>query len=211
MKGIGVIGCGSLGKQLPGLLGATIAWDKMVFFDDVLCAQHAENCFPFESFLDPRFADYDFYLGLGYRHLSRKSEILHQLQAANRSAPSFVHPSCYLHPTCRIGDSCLIYPRCNIGHETELACGVLLDNSVVVSHNSYVGEATYCAPAVVLSGHTTVGNGTFLGTGTLVANNRRIGHQARVGIGTVVTQDIPDGASAIGNPMRILRKPLGLE
>jgi sugar O-acyltransferase (sialic acid O-acetyltransferase NeuD family) len=211
MKGIGVIGCGSLGKQLPELLAATIAWDKMVFFDDVLCAKHAENSFPFESFLDQRFAHYDFYVGLGYRHLNRKSEILHQLQAANRSTPAFAHPSCHLHPTCRIGDGCLIYPLCNIGQEAELACGVLLNNSVVVSHNSYVGEATYCAPGVVLSGHVIVGIGTFLGTGTLVANNQRIGDQARVGIGTVVTQDIPDGASAIGNPMRILRKPLGLE
>jgi acetyltransferase-like isoleucine patch superfamily enzyme len=183
----------------------------MVFFDDVLCEQNAENCFPFESFLDRRFADYDFYIGLGYRHLSRKSEILHQLLAANRSAPSFVHPSCYLHPSCRVDDGCLIYPLFNIGQEVELARGVLLNNSVVVSHNSYVGEASYCAPGVVLSGHVTVGNGTFLGTGTLVANNRRIGDRALVGIGTIVTRDIPDGASAIGNPMRILRKPLGLE
>jgi acetyltransferase-like isoleucine patch superfamily enzyme len=182
-----------------------------VIFDDIFHCQHPEDSCPFDGFMDPRFAGYDFYVALGYRHLARKSRILQELRAAGRRVPSFVHASCYIHPSCRISDGCLVYPMCNLDQEVELAPGVLLNNSVVVSHNSRLGEAAYCSPGVVLSGHVTVGDEAFLGSGALVANNRRIGRGARIGIGTVVTSDVPESASAIGNPMRVLERPLELE
>ena len=211
MKKIGIIGFGALGRQILGMLASARLAEPVVFFDDVLYGQRGENSFPFESFFDARFADCDFYVGLGYRHLPRKVEILKQLRTAGRRTPSFVHPTCHVHPACRLGDGCLLYPMCNLDQEVELGHGVLLNNSVVVSHNSCVGAAAYLSPGVVLSGHVTVGDAAFLGSGVLVANNRRIGARACVGIGAVVTRDVPDGMSAIGNPLRLLERPLQLE
>jgi len=211
MKKIGLIGFGALGRQILGLLPSACVGGRVVVFDDVVHGQHQENSFPFDSYLDAQFADYDFYVALGYRHLTRKAQIMRELRAAGRRTPSFVHASCHIHPTCRLGDGCLVYPMCNLDQEVELAPGVLVNNSVVISHNSRVGVAAYCSPGVVLSGHVTVGDEAFLGSGTLVANNRRIGPRAKIGIGTVVACDVPEGASAIGNPMRLLERPLELE
>lgn len=211
MKKIGIIGFGALGRQILGLLTPAHAPEQVALFDDVLHGRRGENSFPFDSFLDGRFSDYDFYIGLGYRHLARKLEILQQLRGAGRRAPSFVHPSCHVHPGCRVGEGCIAYPMCNLDQEAELGDGVLLNNSVVISHNSRVGPAAYLSPGVVLSGHVVVGPAAFLGAGVVVANHRRIGANARIGIGTVVTSDVPEGASAIGNPMRLLENPLELE
>jgi sugar O-acyltransferase (sialic acid O-acetyltransferase NeuD family) len=211
VKKIGIIGYGALGRQILGLLFASGSPDGVALFDDALNRQRRENSFPFDGFLENCFADYDFYVGLGYQHLPRKAEILRQLLAAGRSTPSFVHPSCQVHPTCRIGQGCLIYPLCNLGQEVELGHGVLLNNSVVVSHNSNIGDAAYCSPGVVLSGHVSIGEATFLGSGTVVSNNRRVGARARIGLGSVVAKDVPDGVSAIGNPLRLLRVSLDLE
>jgi len=208
---IGIIGYGALGKQVVGFLRAHRALDELVLFDDLAHAQKTENSFPFNDHLDPRFSDCDFYVTLGYHHLTRKAEILARLRDAGRKAPSFVHPTCYLHPTCRLGFGCVLYPMCNLDQEVELGPGALLNNSVVISHNCRVGQAVYFSPGVVLSGHVTVGDAAFLGSGALVANNRRIGAGARVGIGTVVTRDVPEQASALGNPMRLLEHPLDLE
>lgn len=211
MKRVGIIGFGALGGQLLGLLAPSRGAGAVVLFDDVLHGRKDENSFPFGSFLDERFADCDFYVGLGYRHLARKAEILAQLHAAGRRAPAFVHPTCHVHPTSRVGAGCVLYPGCNLDQEVVLDPGVLLHNSVVVSHHAHVGTAAYLSPGVVLAGHVTIGAATFLGTGTLVANNRHIGVRACVGIGTVVSGDVPDGTSAIGNPMRLLKRPLELE
>jgi sugar O-acyltransferase (sialic acid O-acetyltransferase NeuD family) len=193
------------------LLDRTSETGEVVLFDDELHREGGENSFSFNSFLDAQFAESDFYVALGYKHLPRKAQIFQQLRAAGRRTPSFIHPSCHVHPTCRVGDGSIVYPMCNLDAEVELASGVLLNNSVVVSHNSKVGIAAYLSPGVVLSGHVTIGDFAFLGAGTMVANGRRIGTNARIGIGSVITRDVPDGASAIGNPLRLLEHPLELE
>jgi sugar O-acyltransferase (sialic acid O-acetyltransferase NeuD family) len=210
VKTIGVIGFGALGRQILGLLAATQKPSRVVRFDDVLHRQRAENSFPFDGFLDPTFADLEFYVGLGYRHLPRKAEILRQLLSAGRRVPPFVHPSCHVDPASRVGNGAILYPLCNIDQEVEIGDGVLLNNSVVVSHHSRIGVAAYLSPGVVLSGNVTVGDEAFLGSGTQVANNCRIGARARVGIGTVITHDVSDDASVIGNPQRLLERPLEL-
>ena len=211
MRAIGIIGFGALGRQILALLSTPQRPERAVFFDDILHGRQEEGAFPFDAFLDARFADHEFYVGLGYHHLGRKLGILGQLQAVDRRLPAFVHPSCHVAPGCRIGAGCLIYPGCNLDQETVLAPGVLLHNSVVVSHHSHLGTAAYLSPGVVLSGHVHVGEAAFLGTGTLVADHRRIGARTRVGIGTVVTRDVPDDTSVIGSPQRTVTHPLKLE
>ncbi len=211
MKATGIIGFGELGRQILGLLCAAEKPGRVVCFDDLLHAKMATDSFPFDSFLDGRFADLDFYVGLGYRHLPRRAEILRQLQAAGRRIPALVHPSCHVAPTCRVGEGSLVYPLCNLDHEVELESGALLNNSTVVSHNTRIGTAAYLSPGVVLAGYVTVGPAAFLGSGVLVANNRCIGARARVAIGTVVTRDVPDDTSVAGNPQRLLDHPLELQ
>jgi sugar O-acyltransferase (sialic acid O-acetyltransferase NeuD family) len=206
-----IIGFGALGKQILDLLTRAGETGRVLLFDDELHRHGGENSFPFNSFQEAQFADADFYVALGYKHLPRKAEIFQQLKAAGRRTPSFVHSSCHVHPTCRVGEGSIVYPMCNLDAEVNLASGVLLNNSVVISHNSSIGTAAYLSPGVVLSGHVTIGDMAFLGASTTVANGRRIGKNARIGIGSVVTRDVPDGASAIGNPLRLLERPLELE
>lgn len=206
-----IIGFGALGKQILDLLAQAGGTGGVILFDDELHREGGENSFPFNSFLDAQFAGGDFYVALGYKHLPRKVEIFRRLREAGRRTPPFVHSSCHVHPTCRVGEGSIVYPMCNLDAEVDLAPGVLLHNSVVVSHNSSIGVAAYLSPGVVLSGHITIGDSAFLGAGTMVANGRRIGANARIGIGSVVTRDVPDGASAIGNPLRLLERPLELE
>jgi acetyltransferase-like isoleucine patch superfamily enzyme len=58
---------------------------------------------------------------------------------------------------------------------------------------------------------TTVAAGAALGSGAVVLGGLRIGEGATVGAGAVVTRDVPDGGTVIGNPARMLqpRTPRG--
>lgn len=210
MSTVGIIGFGALGRQILDLLKGPSGPQRVVLFDDALCRERADDTFPFNSFLDERFAECSFYVGIGYRHLSLKGDIIRQLRLAGRRLPPLVHGTCVVHPTSTIGAACVLYPLCNVGAHVELGDGVLLNNSVVVSHDSTVGPSAYLSPGVVLSGRVVVGEAAFLGAGALVADRRVVGRHARVAIGTVVTRDVPDNASVIGSPMRILEQPLEL-
>lgn len=210
MKRVAIVGAGALGRQIIDLLDAERLHAGVVYFDDTLAEQGAASSFAFASALDERFADCEFYIGLGYKHLPLKADLVRRLLEATRRLPPLVHPSAVVHSSARLRDGSVIYPLCNVGANTEIGTGVLLNNSVVVSHDCRIGSCAYLSPGVVLSGQVTVGEAAFLGAGTLVADHRTIGRHARIGIGSVVTRDVGDAASAIGNPLRDLQRPLHL-
>jgi UDP-perosamine 4-acetyltransferase len=184
--------------------------DRTLFFDDLLYSSGAENCFPFESCFESRFAGCEFYVGLGYRHLRTKTQLSGRLLAENRKLPSFIHPTCFVASSSNIGEGTLLYPMCNVDAECQIGMGVLINNSVVVSHNCSISDGSYLSPGVVLSGKVSVGECSFLGAGTIVADGIRIGAGARVGLATSVTKEVLPGDSVIGNPMRVLKRPLKL-
>ncbi|TFV97213.1 CatB-related O-acetyltransferase [Algoriphagus kandeliae] len=50
-----------------------------------------------------------------------------------------------------------------------------------------------------------VGNDVWIGHGAIILSGVSIGHGAIIGAGSIVTQDIPPYAIAVGNPARILK------
>lgn len=58
---------------------------------------------------------------------------------------------------------------------------------------------------IELSRPITIGDGVWLGGGVIVCPGVSIGENAVIGAGSVVTQDIPAGVLAVGNPCRVVR------
>lgn len=51
----------------------------------------------------------------------------------------------------------------------------------------------------------TIGRNVWIGGGALILPAITVGDDAIVGAGSVVTRDVPDGATVAGNPARLLR------
>ena len=89
-----------------------------------------------------------------------------------------------------------------------------------MGHFSYVGDADVGEDVNIGAGtitanydgagkhRTVIGDGAFIGSDSMLVAPLSIGAGARTGVGSVVTRDVPPGASAIGAPARI-RKPSG--
>jgi sugar O-acyltransferase (sialic acid O-acetyltransferase NeuD family) len=205
---IAFVGFGDLGKQFEILLSdaPTLPIDQVVYFDDNANALGVKQSEPFSNFLLPDYQDFEYYVALGYKHLSTKQRLMKQLDA--RQQPTFVHASCFVSPSAILGKGVFVYPMCNLDKGVKIGDGCLLNNSVVVSHDSVLGECCYLSPGVILSGQVTVGACTFIGTGSVVSNGINIGSNVTIGIGSVITRDVPDNSQVIGNPMKILTKTL---
>jgi serine O-acetyltransferase len=54
------------------------------------------------------------------------------------------------------------------------------------------------------SGVPTLGDGVFVGVGAVILGEVKIGTRARIGANSVVLSDVPDGATAVGAPARVL-------
>jgi sugar O-acyltransferase (sialic acid O-acetyltransferase NeuD family) len=210
---IGIIGYGVLGRHLEQFIVAARGADaaEWVRFDDVLATRGAPGAAPFAEHTDPRFADCDMYVALGYRHLATKEAIVGNLARLGRSLPALVHPTAVVDPTATIGPGVVVFPGCTIGSGVTLSPGVLLHCAVTLAHDDLIGAATYIGPGATLSGFVAVGDRSFIGTGVVIANGVTVGADSTVGIGTCVTRDVEAGSSVIGNPMRVLRGPLELK
>jgi len=206
---VAFIGFGELGQQLYNFVCAQYEIDTPILFDDNYEGSIGE-VFPFKDFSDDKFADYSFFIGLGYKHLGTKLEILKTLSDLKRNLPNFIHPTSYVSSLATLGQGIYIYPMCNIDKEVIIRSGCLINNSVTISHNASIYDCTYISPGVVLSGNVQIGKRVFVGTGSMFSNNVTIGDDVTIGIGTIVTKDVPNQVTVIGNPMQILNKKLNL-
>jgi bifunctional UDP-N-acetylglucosamine pyrophosphorylase/glucosamine-1-phosphate N-acetyltransferase len=90
-----------------------------------------------------------------------------------------------------------------------------------VPHVSYLGDTDLGEDANIGAGtitanfdgtnknRTKIGDGAFVGVDTMLVAPVKLGKGSRTGAGSVVTKDVPDGATAVGVPARVVRrKPL---
>ena len=87
-----------------------------------------------------------------------------------------------------------------------------------VPHVSYLGDTDVGEDANIGAGtitanfdgtnknRTEIGDGAFVGVDTMLVAPVKLGKGARTGAGSVVTKDVPDGATAVGVPARVIRR-----
>jgi len=101
-----------------------------------------------------------------------------------------------------------IHPGATIGRRFFIDHGM----GVVIGETAEIGDDVTLYHGVTLGGtswkagkrHPTLGNGVVVGAGAKILGPIHVGNGAIIGSNAVVVKDVPDGATAVGIPARIL-------
>ncbi len=102
-----------------------------------------------------------------------------------------------------------IHPGAKIGRRFFVDHGA----GVVIGETTEIGDDCLLYQGVTLGGtgnekgkrHPTLGNRVVVGTGAKVLGGIRIGDDVKIGAGSVVVHPVPDGATVVGIPGRVVR------
>lgn len=96
-----------------------------------------------------------------------------------------------------------------------LGAGILIDHGmgVVIGETAELGDRITIYHGTTLGGtgkekgkrHPTVGNNVVIGAGSKVLGNIKIGSNSKIGANSVVLDDVPEGATVVGIPGKVVK------
>ena len=102
-----------------------------------------------------------------------------------------------------------IHPGATIGRRLVIDHGT----GVVIGETTEIGDDVLIYQGVTLGGtgkevgkrHPTIGNNVMISSGAKVLGPFKVGDNARIASGAVVLEEVPEGATVVGVPARVVR------
>lgn len=195
---LAVYGAGGFALQVLGMVEAVAASGRAVAFVDDRRAGEALFGRPIMAF-EAVPADAEFVIAVAEprarRAIAERLARLAKLQAAS----AIVSPHAAVADGAILCDNTIVEPGARIGRHFHA------NIYSYVAHESVIGDYVTFAPRVNCNGRVTIGDGCYVGTGAFLKQGITIGAGATVGMGSVVLDDVPAGATVVGNPARRIR------
>lgn len=116
-----------------------------------------------------------------------------------------VHTSAIISGRTWVGEGTVVMAGVTVNADTRIGKHCIINTSASIDHDCDLGDYVHVSPNATLSGNVTVGEGTHIGAGATVIQGIKIGKWCTIGAGAVIIRDVPDNATVVGNPGRIIK------
>lgn len=117
-----------------------------------------------------------------------------------------IHPSSCISEFSSLGEGTVVMAHAAINPGAVIGRHCIINTGAIIEHDCVLEDYVHISPNAALAGNVTVGEGSHIGIGAAVIQGITIGKWVTVGAGAVIIRDIPDFATVVGNPGRIIRK-----
>lgn len=116
-----------------------------------------------------------------------------------------IHPNAAVSQFSKIGRGTVIMANAVVNPDVLIGKHCIINTGAVIEHECILGDYVHISPNASLAGNVSVGEGSHIGIGAAVIQGIKIGRWATIGAGTVVIKNVPDFATVVGNPGKIIK------
>ncbi|MCI0920625.1 acetyltransferase [Sphingobacterium rhinopitheci] len=118
---------------------------------------------------------------------------------------TLIHPSAIISPYTKILEGTVLMAGVTINVDAHIGKHCIINTNATVDHDCKIGDYVHISPNASLAGSISVGEGSHIGIGAIIIQGIKIGKWCTIGAGAVIIRDVPDGATVVGNPGRIIK------
>ncbi|MDO4229003.1 MAG: acetyltransferase [Capnocytophaga sp.] len=116
-----------------------------------------------------------------------------------------IHPNAVISEFCNIGEGSVIMANAVINPCAKIGKHCIINTAAIVEHDCQIADFAHISPNASLAGGVEIGEGTHIGIGACIIQGVKIGKWAIIGAGAVIIKDVPDFATVVGNPGKIIK------
>jgi sugar O-acyltransferase (sialic acid O-acetyltransferase NeuD family) len=149
-------------------------------------------------------ADVAYLVGIAAGAVRRRIDELGQ--SLGRPSPTLVHPNVHRGFGVELGPGSVVCSHVSMENNIRLGRHVHVNQNSTIGHDSRIASYATISPLVAVSGAVSLAEGAFLGTGSSVNQGLTVGGWSVVGSGAAVIRDVPDAATVVGVPARVVTR-----
>jgi len=176
------------GVKVHGLFDDNFNVKTLVGYD-VFC-----NLMPYETMEE------EVIVSIGFNHI--RKEIVEKNKFNFGKA---IHPNALVSTRSTIGEGSVVIGGAIINSCAKIGKHSIINTGASVGHDCVVEDFVHISPQAVLCGEVTIREGAHVGAGAIVIPGVTVGKWAVIGAGSVIIRDVPDFATVVGNPGRVIK------
>lgn len=211
MEDIAIFGAGGFGREVAWLIddlnGVKKMYNVLGFIVDNKSALAGEviNGYAVLGGLEYLEAKKGLAIAIALGDPVSRLRVLNRLAPYNLHYPNLIHPSVIIGAEVQTGTGNIICAGTILTVNIIIGSFCQLNLHTTVGHDSVVNDLATTACGVDLAGYSHIGLGAYMGNHSTVLSVK-VGAFATVGAGAVVNRDIPEGATAVGVPAKVIKE-----
>jgi sugar O-acyltransferase (sialic acid O-acetyltransferase NeuD family) len=212
MKRVAFIGSGEMARHVAHYMTEDKQFEVVGYYDDFAPVGSIVNNYPVLGKLDDIETQFkngvfdELSNAIGFTRMQYRREVFERFENKIPFA-IFIHSSCIVDPSAKIGKGCVIFPKC------ILYLDAIVEDNVFIQINSYVTDSvvkkhTLISGTVSVAGRSIIGETCFIGVGSIISSDVEICNDVFTGAGTVVVKDITEPGTYVGVPARKIKSTM---
>lgn len=202
-----IVGAGTYGQVYAEYLKEE--YEIMGFIDDAANLHNTEIkgikvLGDFNFLLENFSKDTNVFIPIGNNKV--RVELLNKVIKSGFKTPNFIHKNTLIHSSVKIGKCVYILPGTQIMPLTEIKDFVLISMGVNIAHHTVIEQGGFFSQGSNIGASIHFKEKVFCGiASTVMTGVKEVGINSLIGAGAVIIKDVPDGATVVGNPGKIIK------